>query len=123
MRWSPGELLDQDMLGYGEHLVDTRNDWVVCGAFILEGWHEGLSKLSILHFFTVIMVHASPTDRFDIFSQQRHKEGLYTQLQNHETLGISESGAQTRDSLPLGKFYREKIVFTKKVLGFKVPLV
>ena len=39
---SPGELLAQDLLGCGEHLVETGNDWVVCKASVLEGWSQGL---------------------------------------------------------------------------------
>lgn len=39
---SPRELLAQDSLGCGEHLVETRKDWVDDEASVLEGWHQGL---------------------------------------------------------------------------------
>ena len=48
---SLGELLAQDLLGCGEHLLDTGNDWVVCEASILEGWYQGLYKIIHSPFF------------------------------------------------------------------------
>ena len=103
------ELLAQDPLGCAEHLVDTENDAFSERLLSWKDRSRDCTKVSILLSRSVRMVQASPGVRVDdSFPHQRHKEGHCSQLPNHGPLGRTGSGAQPRDTHPLGKLCRKK---------------
>ena len=100
----------------------------------LLSWKDGTkdcTKLSILPSLSISMVLASPRNRVDSFSHQRHKEEHCSQLPDQEPLRRSGSASQTRDSHPLGKFYKirdlsahtEKGLRLQSIIGFREDMV
>ena len=66
------------------------------------------------------MVQASLRDRVDSFSHQRDKEGHHSQLPNHEPLGRSGSGTQTKDSHPFGTLYGTRDLSAHTEKGYRL---
>ena len=81
------ELLVPDLLGSGEHLVDTKI-YAGCLKRFCPGWMvPGTVQNYPSAILDVSIVQVSPRDRVDHFSHQRHKACHCNLLQNHKPVG------------------------------------
>ena len=119
---SPVELLAQDLLGCGEHLVDTGNYSVV---WRLLSWNNGTrdcAKLSILPSLNISMVQASPRDRLDYFHTKDCRETVVSfTTRNH----WKYQGLALRLETPIHSGsctgQRTSVHTRKNILGSKIP--